>query len=172
MQVGLDASKLSSLERLASAEALAEFNVSCCESMAPEALVPARFVPPPEWEHDPASIHGDLKSLPSLPSTEILSSGASVPNHEAYWNRMKELLHDAADAYHALARLPANKDRKPVKVLHFRKFWTTLKIVGTYWDASLDRYFDATEEQASGSNTATDVAYAARGAQNMYVVFG
>lgn len=169
---GLDASTLSSVERLATSDALAAFNVYCHESVDPEILVPARFIPPPKWEHDPASSHGDTKSPSSLPSTETLSSGAAVPSHEAYWNRRKELLYDTEDVYHALARVPATKDRKPVKVLHFRRFWTTLKIVGTYWDTSLDRYFDVTKEQSPGSDMATKAAAEAMTGKNRYAIIG
>ena len=97
------------------------------------------FLPPPSWERDPAlSLSGQRSPTTATPSSETLSNGAAVPGHEVYYLRKKELELDSLDVYHSLSRGPPKPNRKAVRLSHFRKFWTTLHQVGSYWDTSQD----------------------------------
>ncbi|MCJ1257288.1 hypothetical protein MMC24_005113 [Lignoscripta atroalba] len=79
-------------------------------------------------------------SVPPLssPSSKNLSNGAAIPSHEVYYIRKKELLYNNDDAYRCIQRKPTLPGHPNVKLVHFRKFWENLFVVGQYWDTSLD----------------------------------
>ena len=113
-------------------------NLQSRSSVPLEDLVHERFLPPQAWEEEPAMNHSEDQSASTQVSSDTLSNGAAIPSHEFYYIRKKELLLDKAEVYQYLQNRPS----KNVKVVHFRKFWTFLRQVGEYWDASIDRYFD------------------------------
>ena len=101
-------------------------------------LFPAQYLPPSKWEKAPSLDYNKGNTSTSVSVTGKLSNGVLFPGHQAYHSRMKELLCDNGDAYHALTRQPLRPGRSAVRPEHFRKFYVVLQIVGEFWDTSLD----------------------------------
>ena len=71
----------------------------------------------------------------SISSPSKLSNGIAIPN-DVYHIRLKEMLLANDDAYDAIDG-PPGKTETP-KVIHFRKFFKHLQLMGNFWDTSGD----------------------------------
>ena len=111
-------------------------------------LVPIEYLPSSDWEHAPSS-HDALNASPPSPSptasnhphlisSQTLSNGAAIPSHETYFLRKKELLVDNDTCYKSISNQPGQNPGATVRLVHYRKFYETLMLVGGYWDTSLD----------------------------------
>ena len=119
-----------------------------------ENLCPAGYVPPAEWETEPAhDIGNDHGSIPSLIKPEttapLMSNGNPLPSHEVYHARLKELLFENEEVYLAFDSHIPDFKRHSVRAAHFRKFYQELRQLGEYWDTSMD------EPNSNNANTTT-----------------
>ena len=71
-----------------------------------------------------------------VPSPSKLSNGVAIPN-DAYHLKLKEMLLTNDDAYDAVSE-PPGKTKTPSKVIHFRRFFEQLQLMGNFWDTSGD----------------------------------
>lgn len=127
----------------------------------------ASYVPPQEWADLPADgaqaqAQAQAPSQPEEGPKRLLSSGRPYPGREDFAIRLKELLFDNHEAFSALTRVPQDKDKKPPRLAHYRKFWEGLDNMAYYWDTSLDEYIPpkaaeepGTKESASESEDQT-----------------
>jgi len=116
-----------------------------------EELVPEAYLPCPSWSDRPDMTQGtgDVNMDGEMLSSQTLSNGAAIPGHEAYFVREQELVLDSDDAYRTLKRRPLAKNKKAVKLIHYRKFWVVLEQVGGFWDTSNDDYQPEIQAESS-----------------------
>ena len=141
--------KIRRLQDLSAAH-LRALKVGCDTAAALEDLVPAAFLPPSFPTDNDGQLHAAARSLDShAPAIAQcgeqgpfpqgpLSNGRPRPSRQDIEVRMKELSIDNDDAYDSLARRPLQAGRPPVKIAHFRRFWSAVQQVGGYWDTSRD----------------------------------
>lgn len=111
-------------------------NVECDVPLC--TLIPQCHLPPTTWESDPAGSGGsDVFPAPPI-TTATLSNGVSVPGHDVFFSRMRELMFDNDDAFRFINREPTPPGRAETKVAHFRRFFEALFGMSEYWDTSLD----------------------------------
>ncbi|KAL1634483.1 hypothetical protein SLS58_010636 [Diplodia intermedia] len=113
---------------------------------------------PPEWAEFPAD--GAPAQAPAQQEEgpkRLLSNGRPYPGREDFTIRLKELLLDNHEAFSVLTRTPQNKEKKPPRLAHYRKFWEGLDNMAYYWDTSLDEYIPPKAEdepsQTEGADT-------------------
>ncbi|KAL9124895.1 MAG: hypothetical protein Q9217_005823 [Psora testacea] len=125
---------------------LEALNVDLVSNVLLEDLLPGHYLPPLAWLEDPAKLQDANSSPTTTPPAETLSNGGPLPCHEAFFTRVRELLHDNEDAFRTVQHRPARPDHPAARVLHFRKFWDNLALMAEYWDTSLDMYSKSTGE--------------------------
>ncbi|KAB2572104.1 hypothetical protein DBV05_g9260 [Lasiodiplodia theobromae] len=86
----------------------------------------------------------------------LLSNGRPYPGREDFAIRLRELLLDNHDAFSALTRTPQNKEKKPPRLAHYRKFWEGLDNMAYYWDTSLDEYIPPKHAEEPSQTEAAD----------------
>ena len=96
-------------------------------------IVPERFIPPAEFENEQGQ---DVNARNPHSEASNIDTPATVL--KAYRERLTELHHDKEDVYTVLRRRNPNPERVSIKVVHYRKFYSQLTLVGEYWDTSLD----------------------------------
>ncbi len=125
------------------AKHLRALNVSLANELSLEQVVPADFLPHSSWLEDPAISASSEPSQATLSNPKSLSNGAPAPGKEDFFVRVKELLYDNDDAFRAIQRQSPLPNRRPARIIHFRKFWEGLLSVAEHWDTSLDNYSDS-----------------------------
>ena len=128
---------------------LQALNISLANELPIEQVVPTGFIPEPSRLE--ASTKCDLSqpAQSAISKSASLSNGAQAPSREDFLNRVKELLYENEDAFRAIQRKPPPPNRQPAHVVYFRKFWDGLYSMAEYWDTSLDKYLDNSNEDQS-----------------------
>ena len=135
-------------------------NVRVDRDVSLDRMVPARCLPPSHWERDPTDPTNLENHKSFLSSSETLSNGAAIPSHEVFYLRKKELSLSNDEAYNAIGRrLGSINNRSSLRVVHFRKFFESLQIAGTYWDTSRDNFPlpETSKSPTEDANEAMDV---------------
>lgn len=124
----------------------------------------ASYVPPKEWtELPPDGAPAQAPSQPEEGPKRLLSNGRPYPGRDDFAIRLKELLFDNHEAFSALTRTPQNKEKKPPRLAHYRKFWEGLDNMAYYWDTSLDEYIPPV---AAGEPSPTETANESEAAED------
>ena len=128
---------------------LQALNVHLTNELPLEQVVPTDFIPETSWSRTPSTNESAESLQAESPKPGSLSNGASAPDKQDFFVRVKELLFDNEDAFRAIQRKPPLPNRQPARVVHFRKFWDSLLAMAEHWDTSLDKYTDSqdTDEQ-------------------------
>ncbi|KAG8532572.1 uncharacterized protein KY384_002449 [Bacidia gigantensis] len=130
---------------------LKALNVDAANNVPLDELLPQPYLPPSEWEQDPSKSRQSGRSPTRTPPHPTLSNGGPLPEHEAFFTRLRELAHDNEDVFRNMRHLQPKPNRPPARVFHFRKFWENLSYIAEYWDASADNYSKPTENDTSSS---------------------
>ena len=125
---------------------LEALNISLVDEVPLGQLVPSDYIPPTSWLQDPSSDENNNENTAAPSTSQTLSNGAPIPSRKAFYDSVKELSYDNEDAFRAIRREPPLPNRKPTKVIHFRKFWDNLNLMGDFWDTSLDQYAEDPED--------------------------
>ena len=133
---------------------LEAFNVSLMNEVPLQQLLPADYLPPTSWTRDPNTDENTNGVSPAPSTPQTLSHGAPVPSRKVFYDSVKELSYDNEDAFRAVRREPPPPNKKPAKVVYFRKFWDNLNFMADFWDTSLDQY---TEQPDDRDESAMDV---------------
>ena len=91
-------------------------NVSLSNDVSIEELVSADHLPPGSWLQAPSQSN-ESSDKP------VLINGGSLPAHEAFHTRARELQIRNEDGYRTLRRVPLADKEGPIRLLFFRKFW-------------------------------------------------
>lgn len=146
-RAGLDPNKiLSNIGRTGpTLKHIEAFNITLVNEVPLVILLPAGFLPPRLWLDDLNSTEdSDFTTPPS--HARPLSNGAAAPGTEIFHDVAKELLYENGDAFRAARRQNPLPGHEPPRVLHTRKFWNGLADMAEYWDTSLDKYIEGSEE--------------------------
>ena len=113
---------------------VAALNLRLARDVPLDEFIPTGYLPPPE-RRPPPERHNNAGHDTKLtgPTSDSLRNG-----NIAYHERIEELLNDKEDVYAAIQRRTLKPREKPVRVAHFRNFFSQLLLVGEYWDTSLD----------------------------------
>ncbi|KAL8743216.1 MAG: hypothetical protein Q9190_004405 [Brigantiaea leucoxantha] len=114
---------------------LEALNFTGVRELSLERLLPATFLPPQQWQNDPATLPDFHSSPTPAVVEERLSNGQKRPGHADFHRRCTEVLYENDDAFNFLQRKPAEV---PIRIAYFRKFWDNLLLMAEYWDTSLD----------------------------------
>jgi len=136
-------------------EHLQALNLEIQEDVALEDFVPPtvdglKHLPPQEWGKRAYSAPNSRRN--SAASYEIfahdryplLSNGHHAPELDTYVKFVNELYCDTDDGFRAIGRQKPRPGQKTPSLTHYRKFWGVLDTVSTYWDSSMDHYFEGT----------------------------
>ena len=151
---------------------LQALNVNVEDNLPLNQLVPSQYLPPSSWTQDPAKSQPSNAWKSKPPPNELLSNGGPLPGHEAFYTRVRELLHQNQDGYRAVRQQGARTEKGPARILHFRRFWEHLTLMSEYWDTSQDKYSkskpeseaadDSTEKPSPSAIDVDDLAAEAR----------
>lgn len=114
-------------------EHLNALNLNLKSDIPLEELVPADHLPHTSWLQTP-NPNTDSNTQP------ILVNVGSLPAQEIFHARAKELQISNEDGYKTIHRIPLAKNKGPIRLLFFRKFWDELDCLADYWDTSQDKY--------------------------------
>ncbi|KAL3466291.1 hypothetical protein BJX64DRAFT_250529 [Aspergillus heterothallicus] len=119
----------------------------------------ARTAPTLPWETNLEN--PSLGQAPPADGTPVTMDNENpYPPKDKYELLEQELLLNNDDAFREVARLPPREGRDRVRVTQARKFWTALERMSTYWDDSLDSYFErpkSPEPETEADTTPMDV---------------
>lgn len=133
---------------------LEALNTSLVDEIPLEQLLPTDYIPPTSWLCDPSTGENNDEASATPSSSQVLSNGAPAPSQKVFYDFVKELSYDNEDAFRAVRREPPLPNKKPTKVVHFRKFWDNLNYMADFWDTSLDQY---TEDPDDTNGSVMDV---------------
>ena len=131
-----------------SLEHIDALNASLVSDVPLESLLPAKHLPPTSWAYNP----------PNKDDYPITISSGSIPAHEAFHTRAKELIISNQDAYRTIQRKPQTGSAPPIRLLFFRKFFDELDSMADYWDVSQDKYTKPRSHSGSGSRKSSNAA--------------
>lgn len=142
------------------AEHLKALNISIQEDVPLEVFIPQssdglRHLPPREW--GAGAVGGAPARRNSTTSYEIfahdryplLSNGVHAPELDTYVKFTHELVCDNDDGFAVIGKQKPKSGHKPPTLAHYRRFWGVLETMSTYWDASLDSYFESRSRPAA-----------------------
>lgn len=100
----------------------------------------SQFLPPICWLEPPSEGEGSNGS--AEPKPQLLANGRQAPTRLEFYTRVKELFHTNEEAFYTLVQRPhrENHGPKPIRLVHFRRFWEGLENMAYFWDTSLDEY--------------------------------
>jgi len=140
-------------------EHLKVLNIDTCDDVPLEDFIPdssdgLRHLPPREWGKDVVGrdvVPGTASRRNSAASYEIfahdkyplLSNGVHAPNEETYVKFAAELVCDTDDGLRVVQRQKPHPGHKAPVLSQYRKFWGVLDTMSTYWDSSMDTYFES-----------------------------
>ncbi|OJD29055.1 system protein b [Diplodia corticola] len=131
----------------------------------------ASYAVPQEWTELPAD--GAPVQAPAQQGEgpkRLLSNGRPFPGREDFAIRLKELVLDNHDAFSVLTRISHDKEKKPPRLAHYRKFWEGLDNMAYYWDTSLDEYIPPKPEDQPKQTDAADASETAEDRKTSDVV--
>lgn len=132
------------------------FNISLANDALLNQLFLEDLLPPKSWLDDPSSL-ADSKATTRPDSQSRLSNGSTGPGRDTFYKLARELLYDNGDAFCSVRRETPLPGRQPVRPTWARKFWLGLADMAEYWDTSIDKYTESTEENDPKSKDAMDI---------------
>ena len=119
-------------------------NASLDGNVPIQMLVPEDYLPPSTWLRAPSQIKGPTDH-------PALVNGGSLPAHDAFHTRLRELQVSNENGYRCLRRVPLIGKEGPIRLLFFRTFWDELDHLADYWDTNQDRYMRMNSQRSSSA---------------------
>ena len=125
---------------------LEAFGISLTRNVSLEAILPNDSLPPISWLQDPA-LTRDSEFPSTSPHSKLMSNGRPTPDHTSFWNVVKELQFDNADAFRAARRQGQPQGRPIVRVAYARNFWNGAANMVDFWNTLNQHLDDAAKEK-------------------------